>query len=67
MADISGYVRQIQVAARGEEVRDALIDSLNAMNQSISPSVESALIQAKNSQHEKTGGERWCATGTLYI
>ena len=49
MADISRYVRQIQVAARGEEVRDALVDSLNAMNDSITPSVEAALIDAKES------------------
>lgn len=48
MADISTYVRQIQVAARGEEVRDALVDSLNAMNSSIAPTVEAALTEAKN-------------------
>ena len=48
MADISNYVRQIQVAARGEEVRDALVDSLNAMNSSIAPTVEAALTEAKN-------------------
>jgi len=49
MADISRYVQQIQVAARGEEVRDALVDSLNAMNNSITPSVEAALQDAKES------------------
>ncbi len=49
MADISRYVRQIQVAARGEEVRDALVDSLNAMNNGIGPSVEAALIEARES------------------
>ncbi len=49
MADISAYVRQIQQAARGEEVRDALVDSLSAINNSISPSVEAALEEAKDS------------------
>ena len=49
MADISQFVQQIQIAARGEEVRDALVDSLNGMNDSIPASVEDALTAARNS------------------
>ena len=49
MADISRQIQQIQLAVRGEEVRDALVDSLNAMNNSIPGSVESALSEAKES------------------
>lgn len=49
MADISQFVQQIQIAARGEEVRDALVDSLNGMNDSIPAYVEDALTAAKNS------------------
>lgn len=48
MADISSYIRQIQVVARGEEVRDALVNSLNGMNSSIPESIEEALTEAKN-------------------
>lgn len=33
MADISAYVRDIELAARGEEVRDAIINALNAINE----------------------------------
>lgn len=32
MADISTYIQQIQTAARGEEVRDAITDALAAIN-----------------------------------
>ena len=32
MADISTYVRDIELAARGEEVRDAIVNALNAIN-----------------------------------
>ena len=32
MADISTYIRVIELAARGEEVRDAIINALNAIN-----------------------------------
>lgn len=32
MADISSYVAQIEVASRGEDVRDAIIDALEAIN-----------------------------------
>ena len=49
MADISQFVQQIQIAARGEEVRDALVDSLNGMNDSIPAAVEDALTAARNS------------------
>ncbi len=49
MADISGYIRMIELAARGEDVRDALVDSLNAMNNSITPSIEVALTEAAES------------------
>ena len=48
MADISGYIRQIEIAARGEEVRDALVDSLSAMNDGILPTVESAIAAARD-------------------
>ena len=34
MADISGYIRQIQMASRGEEVRDSIIGALNSINNS---------------------------------
>ena len=34
MADISSYIRDIELAARGEEVRDAIIYALNAINES---------------------------------
>lgn len=32
MADISSYVAQIEVASRGEDVRDAIVDALEAIN-----------------------------------
>lgn len=32
MADISTYVAQIEVASRGEDVRDAIVDALEAIN-----------------------------------
>ena len=48
MADISAYIRQIQLAARGEEVRDALVDSLNGMNDSIPVTVTAALTEARD-------------------
>ena len=35
MADISNEIREIELAARGEEVRDSIIDALNAMNNGI--------------------------------
>lgn len=34
MADISSYIVDIELAARGEEVRDAIIGALNAINES---------------------------------
>lgn len=49
MTDISRQIQIIQLAARGEEVRDALVDSLNAMNDSIPASVETALNAARES------------------
>lgn len=33
MADISQYTRQIELASRGEEVRDSIVDALNAINE----------------------------------
>ena len=35
MADISEYIETIELAARGEEVRDAIIDALVGMNDGI--------------------------------
>ena len=35
MADITNQIRTIQLAVRGEEVRDALINGLTALNNSI--------------------------------
>lgn len=32
MADINGYIRQIETATRGEQVRDAIIGALNTIN-----------------------------------
>lgn len=32
MSDISGYIKQIETATRGEQVRDAIIDALKAIN-----------------------------------
>ena len=49
MADISGYIRNIEIASRGEEVRDSIVGALNGMNDSIAPSVEAALLDAKES------------------
>ena len=46
MADISSYIRLIELAARGEEVRDALIDSLTAMNDGIPGTVDALLVAA---------------------
>ena len=46
MADISSYIRLIELAARGEEVRDALIDSLTAMNDGIPDTVDALLVAA---------------------
>jgi len=34
MANISSYLKTIETAARGEEVRDAIINALKAMNES---------------------------------
>lgn len=34
MADISTYIQQIETAARGEEVRDSIVNALNAINES---------------------------------
>lgn len=48
MADISNFIRQIELAARGEEVRDSIVGSLNAMNDSIPASVEEALGEARD-------------------
>ena len=44
MADISSYIRLIELAARGEEVRDALIDSLTAINSGIPDTVDALLV-----------------------
>lgn len=33
MADISQYIAEIELAARGEEVRDAIVNALNAINE----------------------------------
>ena len=33
MANISSYIRSIEVASRGEEVRDAIINALKALNE----------------------------------
>ena len=46
MADISPYIRVIELAARGEEVRDALVDSLAAINEGIPDTVEDLLSEA---------------------
>lgn len=46
MADISRQIQAIQQAARGEEVRDALVSGLNAMNNSIPSSVQAAVTEA---------------------
>ena len=46
MADISSQIQAIQQAARGEEVRDALVSGLNAMNNSIPSSVQAAITEA---------------------
>ena len=35
MANISTYIRQIESASRGEEVRDSIIKALNALNNAI--------------------------------
>ena len=35
MADISEYIQEIEYAARGEEVRDSIVDALEAMNNGI--------------------------------
>lgn len=49
MADISRYIEQIEVAVRGEDVRDAIVNSLNGMNNSIPVTVEDALNEARDS------------------
>ena len=49
MADISAQIRTIQQAARGEEVRDALVSGLTAMNNSIPSSVQAAVTEAVES------------------
>ena len=49
MADISTYIRQIEIASRGEEVRDSIIKALNGMNNSIPDTVDDALEEAKES------------------
>lgn len=49
MADIQQFIRKIQIAARGEEVRQSLVDALKGINQSIPFSVSEALAEAKAS------------------
>lgn len=47
MANIERQIQVIELAARGEEVRDALILSLSAINESIPGSVEDAMLAAQ--------------------
>ena len=54
MADISTYIRIIELAARGEEVRDALVDSLTAINNGIPGTVE-GLLTAANARGDFIG------------
>lgn len=49
MANITAFIAIIQQAARGEDVRDAIADALEAMNDDIPDSVEAALADAKAS------------------
>ena len=49
MADISSQIQTIQLAVRGEEVRDALVGGLNALNNSIPGSVRAELTAAMES------------------
>lgn len=46
MADISDYISTIQTASRGEEVRDAIVDALNAINDAILSAVDGAITIA---------------------
>lgn len=59
MAEISRYLRQIQLAGRGEEVRDALVGGLNVMNNSIRPAVEETVTEVlSNGDYTGPKGER---------
>ena len=49
MADILQYIRCIQMAARGEEVRESLVGALTGMNDSIPQIINEALTHAKAS------------------
>ena len=44
MADISEYIREIETASRGEEVRDSLVGALNGMNNSLPELARDALF-----------------------
>lgn len=46
MANITSQISIIQQASRGEEVRDAIVSALTAMNNGIASSVESAVEDA---------------------
>lgn len=59
MADISQHVRQIELAARGEEVRDSIVNALEAIN---NESVWSAdTVPTPGSTHPITSGGVWTA------
>ncbi|MBR0380334.1 MAG: hypothetical protein IJH62_07215 [Mogibacterium sp.] len=43
MADISGYIREIEVASRGEQVRDSIVGALTGMNDDLPALAHDAL------------------------
>ncbi len=45
MADISRQLQKIQLAVRGEDVRDALVSGLNVMNNSIASTVQAVITE----------------------
>ena len=46
MADITAQIRAIQQASRGEDVRDAIVSALQAINTNIETDVTSAVNAA---------------------
>lgn len=57
MADISTEIAVIESASRGEEVRDAIVDALNAMNAAVPSSGDQTKINALPSLSASDAGK----------
>lgn len=57
MADISTEIAAIESSSRGEEVRDAIVDALNAMNAAVPSISDQAKINALPSLSASDAGK----------